>query len=166
MKNQSGSTLVISLILLTIITLVAVYSLESGTLQAKMVTNSLFSAITYQECRNEQEANVSFYNINSGQNRESLLDLIISGDVIEEEDSLTENTARAEGIAAPSSDIAIRWAYLKEAPAFRGGYDLGTDSQIRSYLFEHDCQSTFRFAENSQTLGAVVDALGQSGNVN
>mgnify|MGYP000196774458 CR=1 FL=1 len=166
MKKQTGSTLVISLILLTVITLVAVYSLESGSLQAKMITNSLFSTITYQECRNEQEANISFYNLDYGKHRVDLLDLIVSGNAIEEQDTFTEDTTRAVGVAAPASDMAIRWDYLREEPAFRDGFDLDTDSQIKTYLYEHDCTATFGFAQNSQTLGAIVDALGQTGNVN
>ncbi len=165
MNKQKGSTLVISLILLTVITLVAVYSLESGTLQAKMVTNSLFSAITYQECRNEQEANVSFYNVDAGINRENLLELIINGKVLKQDDTLTENITRAADVAAPASDLAISWTYLTEAPAWRDGFELDSDSQVKTYLFEHNCTSTFRFSQNSQTLGAIVDALGQPGNV-
>ncbi len=165
MNKQTGSTLVISLILLTVITLVAVYSLESGSLQAKMITNSLFSTVTYQECRNEQEANISFYNLDYGKNRVDLLDLIVSGNAIVLADSLTEDTTRFTGIAAPASDIAIRWDYLREEPAFRDGFDLDTDSQIKTYLFEHNCISNLRFAQNSQTLGAIADALGQAGNV-
>ncbi len=166
MNKQTGSTLIISLILLTIISLVAVYSLESGSLQAKMIANSLFSTITYQECRNEQEANVSYYNIDSGTHRVDLLDLIASGNVIEDADTLTEDTTRGDKVVAPDSELSIRWAYLREEPAFRDGFDLDTDSQIKTYLYEHDCTATFRFAKNSQTLGAVVDALGQAGNVN
>ena len=166
MNKQTGSTLVISLILLTIISLVAVYSLESGSLQAKMIANSLFSTISYQECRNEQEANISFYNLDSGSNRVDLLDLVVTGNVIEEEDTFTEDTTRAVGVVAPASDLAIRWAYLRDEPAFRDGFDLDTDSQVKTYLFEHDCTSIFRFAQNSQTLGAIVDGLEATGKVN
>ena len=42
----------------------------------KMVANTLFSSITYQECRNEQESNVRFFNINNGAQRETLLNLV------------------------------------------------------------------------------------------
>ena len=61
MKHQKGSSLVVALIFLTIISLVAVYSLEGSNIQSKMVANSLFSSLTYQECRNEQEANIRYY---------------------------------------------------------------------------------------------------------
>ena len=77
MKNkQQGASLVVALIMLTIITLVAVYSIEGSTIQSKMVASSLFSTLTYQECRNEQEANIRFYNANSGAQSPTLLNLV------------------------------------------------------------------------------------------
>jgi len=39
------------------------------------VANSLFSTLTYQECRNEQEANIRFYNVDGGANRNELIDI-------------------------------------------------------------------------------------------
>lgn len=164
MKKQSGSTLVVSLIFLTIITIVAVYSLEGSSLQTKMVTNSLFTAITYQECRNEQEANISFYNSAFGVNRVALLDAMRDGLSLNSTETITEDSTRAGG-ALPSSDLTIAWNYLRDAPSFREGFDLDSEAQSKAHLFEHDCDSTFRFSNNSQTLGAIVDGLQQVGNV-
>ncbi len=166
MNKEAGSTLVISLIFLTVITLVAVYSLEGSNLQTKMVANSLFSAITYNECRNEQEANVSFYNSSFGSNRTVLLDAMRGGVDYSQTDTLTESDTRSSSTALPKSDLSITWSYQRDAPSFRGGYNIDSESQSKAHLFDHNCNATFRFANNNQTLGAVVEGLQQAGSVN
>lgn len=174
MKNQSGSTLVVSLILLTIITLVAVYSLEGSNIQTKMVANSLFSTLTYQECRNEQEANIRFYNDNGGANRNALIQVKqqppaidpISGDTIPPFIDVASITKQYIDNAPKSDAISVRWSYLRETPSARGGYNIDIESQSRAYLYENDCVAEFNFSRNSQTLGAIVEGLEQAGNIN
>lgn len=174
MKQQNGSTLVVSLVLLTIITLVAVYSLEGSNIQSKMVANSLFSTLTYQECRNEQEANIRFYNADGGANRNELIDIRQLPETV---DPITNETlpptkkvdsiTMGRGAYTPKSDsITVSWSYIQEAPASRAGYNIDIESQSRAYLYENNCDSEFRFAKNSQTLGAVVEGLEQAGNIN
>lgn len=173
MINQKGSSLVVALVMLTIITLVAVYSIEGSTIQSKMVASSLFSSLTYQECRNEQEASVRFYNANGGTNRSQLLGII--GKKTPEGEALTielggdsGNTPITKSYAAnySKSEISTEWSYIKEEPAARGGYNLDSDSQSKAYLFQNNCQAQFRFSNNNQTLGAVVEGLQQAGNIN
>ncbi len=165
MHNQKGSTLVVSLVLLTIITLVAVYALEGSNIQAKMVANSLFSTLTYQECRNEQEVNIHYYNVDSG-NRNELIQSMINASPIEriEEEDLTRTELYTEN--APKSDLTTTWAYVREAPAGRSGFNVDSESQSRAYLFDHNCTAKFRFSTNSQTLGAIVEGLEQAGAIN
>jgi Tfp pilus assembly protein PilX len=163
MKHQQGSTLVVALIFLTIITLVSVYSLEGSSIQSKMVANSLFSTLTYQECRNEQEANVRFYNI--GTNRSTLIDIKETGTPIQ-----TNTTLTSQGLNPPKSEtINISWRYLSggdaQGIANNAGNNIDTGSSITAYVFEHDCIASFRFATNSQTLGAKVEALKITGKV-
>lgn len=169
MSKQSGSTLVVSLIFLTIITLVVVYGLEGSNLQSKMVANSLYTGKIFQECRNEQEANVTFYNKNAGENRTELLDIM----TLSEEDNpkmgmdgLTKDTKR-DGYIESKTEITINWQYIRDAPSFRGGYDLDSESQSKAYLFEHDCDAEFESANitTSQTLGTVVEGLESAGNI-
>ncbi|WP_396587319.1 hypothetical protein [Bermanella sp. R86510] len=162
MRHQSGSTLVTALVILTIITLVAVYSLEGSNIQSKMVANSLFSTLTYQECRNEQESNIRFYNIDGGTKREQLLAL-----------RSTQAGGQTEGTLPPTSipktqsksDIAIEWSYLNEQPGGKSGVEVDINSPIRTYQYENNCNSTFRFAQNDQTLGALVEGLRSAGNI-
>ncbi|WP_283787558.1 pilus assembly PilX family protein [Bermanella sp. WJH001] len=172
MKQQKGASLIVALVLLTIITVVAVFALEGSNLQSKMVANSLFSTLTYQECRNEQEAQVRFYNINGGINRNSLLAFAgieptkdengkVTESNITDEDTLTESNASH----APESDITITWNYIRLAPAARGGYDADIDSPIKNYLYENDCIATFNFSTNSQTQGNTVEGLKNAGNI-
>jgi len=162
MRHQSGSTLVTAMVILTIITLVAVYSLEGSNIQSKMVANSLFSTLTYQECRNEQESNIRLYNIDGGKNREQLLAL-----------RSAQASGESEGTLPPTSipktqsqsDIAIEWTYLKEQPGGKSGVEVDITSPIRTYQYENDCNATFRFAQNDQTLGALVEGLRSAGNI-
>lgn len=185
MKKQKGASLVVALILLTIITLVAAYSIEGTTIQSKMIASSLFSTLTYQECRNEQAANVRFYNDNGGANRVALLDLIGAveldedGNPVENDDG--ENipaTIRAGGNTgvnpmtkvdddpySAQSDIAFTWSFIKEEPAARGGYTIDTESPTKAYLFQNDCIAVLRFSKNDQTLGAIVEGLVQAGDI-
>ncbi len=162
MKHQQGSTLVVSLILLTIITLVAAYALEGSAIQSRMVANSLFSTLTHQECRNEQEAGVRFFNDNGGANRNLLITAMVTNTPYKLADTLTE----AYDANAPRSELDVSWTYMQDAPAARGGYNVDSESQSKAYIFDGNCTATFRFATNSQTLGAVVEGLEQAGTVN
>jgi Tfp pilus assembly protein PilX len=173
MKHQNGSSLIVALVLLTIITVVAVYSLEGSNIQSKMVANSLFSSLTYQECRNEQEAQIRFYNINNGIERDSLLAIAGVPPEVDDEgnstpvtisqsDTLTENN----NSHSPSSQISIVWRYIQETPSARGGYDIDTESPTVAYLYENDCIAAFNFSTNNQTQGAVVESLKQAGHIN
>ncbi len=172
MKTQQGSTLIVSLVLLTIITLVVAYALEGSNIQSKMVANSLFTSLTYQECRNEQEANVQYYNsmdVAGSSNRNILL---TSMDSATKADQLTTSitkgtgTSRATAIPPKSDKIEIDWTFVREAPGGRSGYDIDSESQNRAYLFDHECIATYRFSKNDQTLGAIVTGLKQAGNIN
>jgi competence protein ComGC len=160
-KKQSGSTLVVALVILTIITMVSIYSLEGTNLQSKMIANSFFTSIAYQECRNEQESNIRFYNLNGGVRRTDLIDIRSSGTL----SSTTPSITLTDLVHPPKSEaITMDWTYLREAPASRAGYDLDVESPTVAYLFENDCTSTYRFANNSQTLGITVESLKQAGN--
>jgi hypothetical protein len=166
MKNtQEGSSLVVALILLTIITLVAVYSIEGSTIQSKMVASSLFSSLTYQECRNEQEANIRLYNNDGGAARALLLNLLtpdaqpmLSGGA----SGITPITSAYNSYAA-KSDIATEWSYIREAPAARGGFNVDNEAPTKAYLYENNCIATYRFSTNNQTAGAIVEGLAQAG---
>lgn len=173
MKQQNGSSLIVALVLLTIITVVAVYSLEGSNLQTKMVANSLFSTLTYQECRNEQEAQVLFYNLNGGTNRNTLLTIAGvppvddgNGNLIPAFIKQTDTITEANVTHPPKSSIEIAWSYIQDAPASRSGYDIDTESPTKAYLYENDCLANFRFSTNSQTQGAIVEGLKQAGNIN
>lgn len=157
MNKQNGSTIIVAMILLTIITLVAVYALEGSNIQSKMVANTIFKTLTYQECRNEQEANVRTYN--QGSAREILLDLqqTVGANVFVPTQVFTTDAANPN---PPQSEaLNVSWSYIRLAPDAREGMDLGSDSQIVTYLYENNCVSQLRFATNDQTLGAAIDGL-------
>lgn len=174
MKTQKGSSLIVALVMLTIITVVAVYSLEGSNIQSKMVSNSLFSTLTYQECRNEQEAQIRKYNTNNGADTKELLDLQLLASVTDPNTGLEIGKAFSEAstiteqsaINPPKSNIDITWRYQGVAPASRSGFDLSVDSPSKALVFENDCLAQYRFSDNSQTLGAVVETLTISGKTN
>lgn len=166
MTKQNGSSLIIALVLMTIITIAAVYSLEGSNIQSKMVANSLFSSLTYQECRNEQEAQIRFYNLNGGDNRKTLLSIAgvppkpdSDGNLVPEKISQTNTLTEANTKNKPNSNISISWSYIQDAPASRSGYDIDTEAPIKSYLYEDECLASYRFSSNSQTQGAIVEGL-------
>lgn len=156
MESQKGSTLIVSLVLLTIITVVAVYSIEGSNIQSKMVANSLFSTLTYQECRNEQEANVRLYNRESAA-REILLG-IITNELI---NSIAPDSITKQRIAyqPKSEDIDLNWSYIGEAAVGPPGYDNSNTSNIAWQTFQLDCTAKYNYSTNSQSLGVVVESL-------
>lgn len=165
MNKQKGSSLVVALVMLTIITLVAVYSIEGSTIQSKMVASSLFSSLTYQECRNEQEASIRYHNANNGSNRTNLLshvDSLVEFSSAGDDEKITTFTPQYTS-HAPKSTLTSIWKFLKEEPAARAGYEVNIESQSRAYLYENTCTAVFRFSTNSQTLGVIVEGLEQTG---
>lgn len=176
MRNkQKGASLVVALVLLTIITLVAVYSIEGSTIQSKMIANSLFSTLTYQDCRNEQEANIRFFNENGGEQRTLLLNLI---DAFEEDENgdpmLDDDGEKIPASISVSGDdvltkqyqqnparstISYTWSYMDKDPGGLGGEDKDDSKIVTSHLFQNDCISNFRFSTNSQSLGVIVQSL-------
>lgn len=170
MKKQKGASLVVALILLTIITLASVYSIEGSTIQSKMIANSLFSSLTYQECRNEQEANIRFFN--SGNNVETLITLADTKDsdgnhpVIaygKDEDNLPFTTQYT--LHPAKSEITHVWSYVGDGTSAGSGQEVGQGSTTGQEKFENTCQSNFRFSTNNQTMGVNVVRLKQTGNI-
>jgi hypothetical protein len=166
MKHQKGSSLIFSLIILTIITLVAVYSIEGTVLQSKMVANSLFSSLTYQECRNEQEASVRYFNDNGGEKRTELLDLEALNISLSLDSSNSDTPTSKYTENTPKSHIQSTWGYIRKAPNARSGYEVEVGSPSVALLFQNDCIADFRFATNNQSLGAVVDKLSAGNSIN
>lgn len=168
MKNQNGASLVVALIFLTIITLASVYSIEGSTIQSKMIANSLFSSLTYQECRNEQEANIRFFN--SGSNVETLIDLADTKDSDGNhpvmafglnEDNLPFTTQYT--LHPAKSEITHVWTYVGDGTSAGSGQEVGEDAPTAQEKFENTCQSSFRFSKNNQTMGVNVTRLKQKG---
>lgn len=173
LQNQNGSTLVIALVFLLIITVAAVYSLESSTIQSRMVNNSLFTTLTYQECRNEQEAQLLRFNIDEGAAIGPLLSIAgIPEDALEADnykeilDDLNVTQSTIQNNHPPKSTISVAWSYIQDAPAGKDGFDIDTESQFKSYVYETDCNAEFNTTSNSQTLGAIVSGLKSSGIMN
>ena len=160
MNSEKGSTLIVSLVLLTLITLVTMYLLEGSTLQSKMIVNTLTSSIAYQDCRNEQEAHVRKYNTDR-------TDLIVSMTAATKPASLTKPITTAYDpsgdISIAKSTITVDWRFIQNSPGSRGGYDIDSESQSQALIFENDCTAVKTPSSNSQVLGAVVDGLQQAG---
>jgi type II secretory pathway pseudopilin PulG len=162
MKTQNGSTLVIALVLLSMISLVAVYALESSNIQTKMVNNSLFSTLTYQECRNEQEAQLRDINESNSVLRDSLTDTANLDTTIA---PLVEeaHTPKRDDYKPKSTSIETTWSYLGKDGSIFDGSSLGT---FTSLVFQNTCNAQFRFSSNTQVMGVAVRALSNSATVN
>jgi len=171
-NKQGGWTLIIALVFLMMITVVTVFSLENSNIQSKMVANSLFTTLTYQECRNEQEAQLSRFNQDKAELSQLLniagipAELLSSDGYKDLRDYLNTARTTTENVTAPKSEISVAWSYVKDAPAGRDGYDIDTESQFKSYIYENTCEANFNLTSNSQTLGAIVNGLRQAGIMN
>ena len=179
-NRQKGASLIVALILLTIITLVAVYSIEGSTIQSKMIANSLFSTLTYQECRNEQESNIRFYNADGGAQLETLTNLKDSFELDEDGNPMLDQDGnklpssltvsgdnvftKQYNINPAKSDMSYSWSYVKEDNKFLGGSDKDSESIVTTYIFQNDCTSTFRFSTNNQSLAVAVEMLAPPSN--
>lgn len=152
MRTQNGSTIIVALIMLAIISLVAVYSLESTNIQAKMVANSLFSTLTYQECRNEQEAQLRDLNELVSQTRDVIMDTGWRNSENGPYVSPTITTQRADALPK-SENIVSSWTYLRDDENAIEGYSRGA---FTGYIFENNCTAIFRFSNNSQTQGISI----------
>ena len=162
MQQQKGASLVIAIVMLTIITLVAVYALESSNIQAKMVGHSLFIVKAFQECRSEQEGQIRYYNETGGSNREELLKIAgkAPNTILD-----ASHTVMMSNPSKTASTMNIEWSYIQEAPARRSGYEVDVESPIKSYLYEQNCEATLRFTQSDQTQGALVEGLKAAGNI-
>lgn len=167
MQNQKGASLIIAIIMLTVITLVAVYALENSNIQSKMVGHSLFIVKAFQECRSEQEGQVRYYNETGGSNRETLLTIAgLPYSALGVAPTLSAaDTVMVSDPSNIASNMSIEWRYIKDAPSRRTGYEIDVESPIKTYLYEQDCDATLRFTQSSQTQGALVEGLKATGNI-
>lgn len=153
MKQQRGMTLVFALVLLTIITIVVVASLEGSSLQSRMIVASMIKNQVYQECRNELEANMTYYSRDA--NRSILLAEKNNTDGFKGEvwsdDFGTSNP--------PRSDLNVSWRYVKQDNAITSGSSIDTTASVVRHLYEVDCEAQLRFARESQTQGVGVEGL-------
>ena len=160
--SERGMTLIFALIILTVITIVVVYSLEGSSLQSRMIVSSMIKNQVYQECRNEINANTMFYSRNGA--RDALLEKV---GVSEDFDG--QVFTNATGVSKPAkSDLSIKWRYIGLAPASSGmsGSTIDTTSSSVRHMFEVDCNSSLRFAIESQTQGTSIDGLSDPSIVN
>ena len=79
-KNQTGSVLAISLVLLTAITLIAMMGLQRSGLQTKIVANIQHDEMAFQAASNEQEFWYDLYNTR-GDSSKLLFDIMAKVDI-------------------------------------------------------------------------------------
>ena len=158
MQNQSGSTIIIALVLLTLVSLVAVYSLESSGIQSKMVNNSLFSTLTYQECRNEQEAQIRDLNEATSVLKDDLTQTSNLDPELDPVSVVPFTTQRAD-YSPKSTEMTTTWSYIGEDSNIFQGSSLGTFTAL---VFQNNCNAKFRFSSNTQSMGVAIKALKNS----
>lgn len=158
MKREKGMTLVFALVLLAVITVVVVYSLEGSSLQSRMIVNSMISNQVYQECRNELEANMIYYNRQGI--RDELLEQVNNVDGFDGK-VLSDDLGSSN---PPKSQLSTYWRYVKQDNASAGasGSTIDTTATSVHHIFEIDCNASLRFASESQTQGTSVNGLRDS----
>lgn len=161
-RSERGMTLIFALIILTVITIVVVFNLEGSNLQSRMIVSSMIKNQVYQECRNELEANMIFYNRDGA--RDALLQEVgntagFAGQVLSDDLGSSH---------PPKSTLDVQWRYIKQDNASSGasGNTIDTTATAVRHLFEVDCTAALRFAEESQTQGTTIDGLKDASIVN
>ncbi len=153
MKKQKGATLVIALSLLTIITLVAVYTIESSTIQGRMISNSAITYSVFQDTHNELFATVRFYDDSA--NLSQLLDF----DEASNPHSLTVNRTSPTNTGLSSALINTG----DKSPCFED--EVGVDSPTECLIFEITSVGTRRASASNQSLGLSAKKLAIEGTV-
>jgi len=153
MKNQKGATLVVALSLLTIITLVAVYTIESSTIQGRMISNSALTYSVFQDAHNELLAVVRYYD--NSNNLSELLEF----DEESNPHTLEENRSTPNNTAINSTLINTG----RNSPCFED--EVGVDSPTECPIFEVTSVGTRRSSVSNQSMGVYAKKLAIDGTI-
>lgn len=140
--KQKGSTLIVALVILSIMTLVATFAMQNSGIQSRMVANAISTAESFRASNNENNAQYSYYN------DFTKLTKLTEFKIAEKPTALDTLTEPPEVTLTASVD------YLYECPTCWQGEELGTDKEV--LLFEFTSDAEIGNAESNQTIGTTA----------
>lgn len=146
MHTQKGNTLLISIILLSIVTLIATYNMESSGMQMRMVSNSLM---------NLRAKHIS----ESGAKKEIREQNALQGSDFVAHRDTTATFALTNSTALDNGTFSIQGDHMHDVPAASIGYEADVASQIIVTLYEMHTSATYKHALANHTYGVGVVSL-------
>ncbi|MCP5325054.1 MAG: hypothetical protein H7A09_01855 [Oceanospirillaceae bacterium] len=140
--KQKGSTLVVALVILSIMTLVATFAMQNSGIQSRMVANSIHTAESYRAANNENNGQYRTYN-----NFDELSKLTVAKSV--KGANLLNNVTQPDNTTLNAS-----FEYMGECPTCLIGEELGADKEV--LLFEFTADAKTGGAESNQTIGTAA----------
>ena len=152
MRKQKGATLIIALSLLTIITLVAVYTIENSSLQGRMVSSSIISYNAFQDVNNELMSKLRFYD--DADNYSDLLELEV------------ENTVHSiTTVSSPANTALVNSLIYTGEKVVCEGSEIHEGAGISCPIFEMTSIGNLRSSISNQSLGLKAQRLEVEGTV-
>lgn len=137
--KQKGSTLIVALVILSIMTLVATFAMQNSGIQSRMVANSIHTAESFRAASNENNSQYRTYN-----DFNALVKLVFAKAVV--------GANQLDEITQPkSSTVTATFEYVGECPTCLVGEELGADKEV--LLFEFTADAETGGAESNQTIG-------------
>ncbi len=165
-RNQNGSVLAISLVLLTVITLIAMMGLQRSALQTKIVVNIQHKECLFRTAVNDQEARYDRYNT-APEASTLLFDIINDFEVdaqgIKEQKgvdlTLDDLSIYCHGALITSTNLYIPGSSNSNKVTLAVGHDVGSHT---NHYFQVDSTATYPnkpFIEEAQRTGFHFPAL-------
>lgn len=140
--KQTGSTLVVALVILSIMTLVATFAMQNSGIQSRMVANSVHAAEAFRDANNENNGQYRKYN-----RFDELPKLTVAKAVV------GSNPLAATTVPVHST-VSASFEYMGECPTCLIGEELGADKEV--LLFEFTANAETGGAESNQTIGTAA----------
>lgn len=152
MKKQKGATLVVALSLLTVITLVAVYTMENSSIQSRMLVNSVVSYSAYHDANNELLGQVRYFDTADG-----LAELLSY--------EATPPTAPLAGRSTPVHTNLVTDLIYTDRLYPCTSDELGVDSPVECPVFEITSVGEQRSSISNQSVGVYARKLAVQGTI-
>jgi hypothetical protein len=140
--KQRGSTLVVALVILSIMTLVATFAMQNSGIQSRMVANSVHTAEAFRDANNENNGQYRQYNDFVELPKLAAAKAVVGANV------LVAATAPAH------STISANFEYMGECPTCMIAEEVGSDKEVLLFEFTADAQTGG--AESNQTIGTAA----------
>lgn len=140
--KQTGSTLVVALVILSIMTLVATFAMQNSGIQSRMVANSVHTAEAFRDANNENNGQYRQYN-----DFDELPKLAVAKAIV------GSNPLAASTVPAHST-VNANFEYMGECPTCMIAEEVGSDKEVLLFEFTADAQTGG--AESNQTIGTTA----------